>query len=279
MSVSPGLSTPAQRVQEIIHDNEADKEISTASTASTDPSHPFSFMDLPTELRFMIYRICLARPKPILLYAPSPQPDAAQARNIAQQARRQQAQQQQQAQLAQQQQLQSQPRTRASNRTDPATPESTNSDPLTPALLRVSRTIYAEAKRILYNDNTLHIPLRDDTLQSLPQRTRSQLRHARISYHSDRETARSFGDAIRLGLRYCWGLQSATVVMPTWWMADPSGKMFAADFHCLFWLPRGCRVVLEGEANEQVRAVVEARARLAETADEKTWARLPYADR
>lgn len=141
----------------------------------------------------------------------------------------------------------------------------------------MSRTLYAEAKPILYNANTLHVALSDETLRKLPQRTRSQLRHARIEYHSDRETARAFGDAIRLGLRYCWGLQSATVVMPTSWSGDASGRMFTADFRCLYWLPRGCRVVLEGEANAQVKAAVEARARLAETADEETWARLPFA--
>ncbi|KAJ9635175.1 hypothetical protein H2201_003290 [Coniosporium apollinis] len=216
MSASPSHSP---RVLKIGHNNDKDKALSTASTI---PAQPFLFMDLPAELRLYTYRSCLWRPLPLLLPQLAPKDSSAvvasaQSSTIPQQG--------------QQQQLQA-----GATAPSPPPAEPTNTEPLVPALLRVSKAIYTEAKPVL-DKNTFFVPLDSvKGMRQLPQRTCSLIKHARIAIPTRDEVFGSGGFtlAVRHGLRYCFGLQTLTIKMR----------------RVLHWLPKGCRIVLEGEANE-----------------------------
>lgn len=159
-------------------------------------------MDLPAELRLYTYRFCPWRPLPPLLQQLAPKDNSAvvasaQSGTIPQQG--------------QQQQLQA-----GGTAPSPPSTEPTNTALLMPALLRVSKAIYTEAKPVL-DKNTFFVPLDSvKGMRQLPQRTRSLIKHARIAIPTRAEVfgPGGFTLAVRQGLRYCFGLQTLTIKMP-----------------------------------------------------------------
>jgi epsin len=77
-----------------------------------------------------------------------------------------------------------------------------------------------------------------------------------------------------LGLRYCWGLRTFTirldVMLPDFdtLPAGHHGGIYANAFRILRWLPKGCKVILEGNVNESVKRVVAEEGRLLVELDE-----------
>ena len=139
-------------------------------------------------------------------------------------------------------------------------------DPINSSLLLASSQIYKEARRILYSENTfiLHLDSGIHSLNTLHQRTRSLIRNVSLTVPSHHDILDAFADLIRLGLRYCWGLQNLTIVLP---MNFPEHvgthtNIYANAFHILRWLPKGCKVKVEGGVNETIRRVVEKEGRL-----------------
>ncbi|KAF2089492.1 hypothetical protein K490DRAFT_37554, partial [Saccharata proteae CBS 121410] len=205
------------------------------------------------ELRLSIYRMALCRPDPILLHLqqlrPAQEGTAAPA---------------------------------SFSRSDSST--SSDSDgrplplgPLVPAFLRVSQQIYREARPVLYSDNEFILRLDSAlaTLSTLHQRSRSLIKHVRLDIPTHHDILEGFADLVRLGLRYCWGLKTFTISLPAMFLGENGGvgmnsttNVYANAFHILRWLPKGCRVVLQGPVCEEIRRVVEENGRLAVLLDE-----------
>jgi hypothetical protein len=213
----------------------------------------FPFMSLPAELRLHIYSMALVRFTPIPLHieravdAPSsPEP---KVHSIT-------------------------PRR--------AVPEQpfvvpAPADPILPAILRLSKTTHKEARQLLYAENTFVLTLGSGvyTLSTLHQRSRSLIKHAMLTIPSHHDILDGFADLVRLGLRYCWGLKSFRIILqaslPDDGRVSGATSVYANAFHILRWLPRGCRVVLEGCVSEAVRRVVCEEGRLMSVLDEVSF--------
>ncbi|KAK4542962.1 hypothetical protein LTR36_005960 [Oleoguttula mirabilis] len=153
-------------------------------------------------------------------------------------------------------------------------------DPLLVNLLRTSKTVYQEARSILYSENlfTLDLDTALITLSALHQRSRRQIKHCELEIPSYNEILERFQECVRLSLRYCWGLKKFVINMPfTLPGADGSGTtgnttVYANGFDILRWLPRQCQVELRGNVCQEIEAVVSKNANLAKTLDEETYA-------
>lgn len=149
-------------------------------------------------------------------------------------------------------------------------------DPLIVNILRTNKTIYKEARNILYGENAFLLDLDSalPTLTALHQRSRGQIRNLRVTIPTHNEILERFAEVVRLSLRYCWRLQKFHINMPFVLPgADGSGTsgnttVYANAFDILRWLPRQCEVVLEGNVCEEIRAVVDRNANLAKNLDE-----------
>ncbi|KAI7564320.1 hypothetical protein KC316_g12623, partial [Hortaea werneckii] len=156
-----------------------------------------------------------------------------------------------------------------------------DADPLIINLLRVSKTVYQEARSILYNENlfTLDLETALPTLAILHQRSRRQIKHVELEIPCYNEILERFQETVRLSLRYCWGLKKFVVHMPFVLPgADGSGTtgnttVYANGFDILRWLPKQCEVVLRGNVCAEIEAVVSRNANLARTLDELAYAR------
>lgn len=154
-------------------------------------------------------------------------------------------------------------------------------DPLIVNILRTNKTIYKEARNILYGENAFLLDLDNalPTLSALHQRSRGQIRNLRVTIPTHNEILERFAEVVRLSLRYCWRLQKFYINMPFVLPgADGSGTsgnttVYANAFDILRWLPRQCEVVLEGNVCEEIRAVVDRNANLAKNLDELAYAR------
>jgi len=77
---------------------------------------------------------------------------------------------------------------------------------------------------------------------------------------------------VRLGLRYCWGLKTFKIILkaslPDDGRVNGATSVYANAFHILRWLPRGCKVELEGCVSETVKKVVAEEGRLMDVLDE-----------
>ena len=156
-----------------------------------------------------------------------------------------------------------------------------DADPLLVNLLRVNKTVYQEARSILYSENmfTLDLETALPTLACLHQRSRRQIKHVELEIPNYNEILERFQETVRLSLRYCWGLRTFVIHMPfTLPGADGSGTtgntmVYANGFDILRWLPRQCEVRLRGKVCAEIEAVVSKNATLAKTLDEVCIAR------
>lgn len=250
---------------------------------------PFPFMDLPSELRVHIYRMALSRDKPILLHlsrrTPEPaQPDAIPGDDLSDSDP-------EFAELRAEYPFPRSQRSRralAPRRARPSAPppppseplhlppHETNGEPIAAALLRVSKLVYREARPVLYGDNAFALELSSATatLGALHQRSRSAIKHVLLRVPTHHDILEGFADLVRLGLRYCWGLQTFTIALPGGLPEERSAgaaggaSVYANAFHILRWLPKKCVVRLEGCASDEIRKVVEENGVLARELDE-----------
>ncbi|KAK1072885.1 hypothetical protein LTR33_010119 [Friedmanniomyces endolithicus] len=158
----------------------------------------------------------------------------------------------------------------------PRVPRPQDEDPLLVNLLRCSKTVYQEARSILYAENLFALDLDTalTTLAALHQRSRRQIKHVEVEIPCYNEILERFQETVRLSLRYCWGLKKLVIHMPfTLPGADGSGTtgnttVYANGFDILRWLPRPCEVVLSGQICKEIEQVVSKNANLARTLDE-----------
>jgi hypothetical protein len=152
-------------------------------------------------------------------------------------------------------------------------------DPIVPTILRLNQQIYKEARSVLYSANTFTLSLLSGihTLSTLHQRSRSLIKHVILTIPSHHDILDGFADLVRLGLRYCWGLKTFKIILQA--SLPDDGRMthatsvYANAFHILRWLPRGCKVVLEGNVSEVVRDVVREEGRLQSVLDDMGYAK------
>lgn len=151
-------------------------------------------------------------------------------------------------------------------------------DPIVAQILRLNKTIYREARQVLYSENifTLNLASGIYTLGTLHQRSRSLIKHVVLTIPSHHDILDGFADLVRLGLRYCWGLKSFKIILQASLPDDGrvtggATSVYANAFHILRWLPKGCKVVLQGSVSEAVKKVVEEEGRLQCALDEEDY--------
>ncbi|KAF1992025.1 hypothetical protein K402DRAFT_388597 [Aulographum hederae CBS 113979] len=238
-------------------------------------ANPSPLLSLPAELRNHIYAFALERPSPILLHLrrqPKVSDDfdcgsipADLATTIQRGGRR----------------IASTTRGFSGRDIEFNCGAEINDYPLIPEILCLNKQIYSEARVILYRNNTFVLsPLSgQSTILSLHQQNRSLIRHIRIAIPSHHDILEGFSDLVRLGLRYCWGLKSLTIVLPEslpserGGHAPGTGSVYANAFHILRWLPRPCEVKLEGTQHQAIVDVVEDIRRVGKDMDETAYQR------
>jgi hypothetical protein len=234
----------------------------------------FPFMRLPAELRINIYYMALSRNEPLLLHATRPAEKAEDPPNPRDGLSPDMLAFTPEALPLEATFTSDTPMRRRSSCPPPeqATPLR---DPILPAILRLNHQTYKEARQVLYGDNVFTLSLSSGiyTLSSLHQRSRSLIKHVVLSIPSHYDILDGFADLVRLGLRYCWGLETFKIILPAD-LADegrlpsPTTSVYANAFHILRWLPRGCSVELEGNVSEPMRRVVAEEGRLQTALDE-----------
>ncbi|KAG9189165.1 hypothetical protein G6011_06033 [Alternaria panax] len=238
----------------------------TSTTSDIDPKNIFPFMKLPAELRIHIYHMALVREAPLLLHADRLPADSSTPEDPTAYTPRA---------------LRPSPayapgtsfhRPRASG------PERVPlEDPIVPEILRLNKTIYREARQVLYSDNVFTLSLTSGiyTLSTLHQRSRSLIKHVVLTIPSHHDILDGFADLVRLGLRYCWGLKTFKIILqaslPDDGRVSGATSVYANAFHILRWLPRGCNVGLEGNVSEAVKRVVQEEGRLQSVLDEASY--------
>lgn len=228
------------------------------------PKNIFPFMQLPAELRIHIYHMALHRAEPLLLHARTEKDEKPALDGTCP--------------IAQPADFPVAPARRPRAPSPP--PDSPSPlDPVVPTILRLNQQIYKEARSVLYSNNifTLSLSSGIHTLSTLHQRSRSLIKHVVLTIPSHHDILDGFADLVRLGLRYCWGLKTFKIIMQA--SLPDDGRMthatsvYANAFHILRWLPRGCKVVLEGNVSEVVRDVVREEGRLQSVLDEVGYAK------
>jgi hypothetical protein len=217
------------------------------------PHQIFRFIDLPAELRLHIYRMALQRETPLLLHLPRPIPGDNEG----------------EAKLLE---------NHITDRFPHGRHNAMGKESVTPVILRLNKQVYKEARQILYGDNTFVLSLTSGihTLSHLHQRSRSLIKSVSLTIPNHHDILDNFADVVRLGLRYCWGLKSLTIVLP---MLVPEGgylhattSIYSNAFHILRWLPKGGKVQLEGTGvSESIRKVVEEEGLLMVELDEVSF--------
>lgn len=160
-----------------------------------------------------------------------------------------------------------------------APPRPQTADPLLVNILRTSKTVYKEARDVLYSENnfSLDIFTAVASLAALHQRSRRRIKHVELEIPTYTEILESFSETVRLSLRYCSGLRKLVIHTP---FSLPGGDgaagsgnttVYANGFDILRWLPQGCHVVIEGTKNKEIDAVVGRHMRLAGCQDKVSW--------
>lgn len=199
----------------------------------------FPFLRLPPELRLDIYRWALCSDEPLLLdLAPKDDDEGGTTR--------------------------------------PNITTTRNKPDVNVALLCTCSLVYREARKVFYSENDFALSIESSVaaLSQLHQRSRSLIKSVALAIPSHHDILDSFADLVRLGLRYCWGLKTFAIrldIMLPDFDALPAGHhggIYANAFRILRWLPKGCKVILEGNVNESVKRVVAEEGRLLEELDE-----------
>ncbi|KAF2704591.1 hypothetical protein K504DRAFT_390223 [Pleomassaria siparia CBS 279.74] len=218
-----------------------------------DLRHIFPFMKLPAELRINIYRMALQRETPLLLHLP---------RHTA-------GDHDGEGKMLEHHITEKFPDGRHCMKGE---------EKVNPTILLLCSLVYKEARQILYGDNTFVLSLTTGihTLSHLHQRSRSLIKSVSLTIPNHHDILDNFADVVRLGLRYCWGLKSLTIILP---MHIPDGaylqtttSIYSNAFHILRWLPKGGKVVLAGSGvSESIKKVVEEEGRLMDTLDDRSY--------
>jgi hypothetical protein len=223
--------------------------------------HIFPFMSIPSEIRLIIYRMALFRDTPVLFHVPRPRPEKEPAPGTP-------------TPISRSTQGDRTSCLEDSYYTDTVPVQKPHEDPLIPALLLVSKQVHTEAKPVLYSENAFVLQLDSAvySLMKLRQPTRSLIKHIYLTVPSHHHVLEGFADLVRLGLRYCWGLKTFTIALPSFLPRDrevgSSGtNVYANAFHILRWLPQSAKVILDGGATEEIRKVVEENGHMAESLD------------
>ncbi|KAH8730707.1 hypothetical protein GQ44DRAFT_605779 [Phaeosphaeriaceae sp. PMI808] len=295
----------ASRVDPLLSALDSPKPITDPISTPTPPPSPppqphiFPFMRLPAELRLHIYYMALVRTHPLSLHIPrfsssppSPVPSPLLLKHTTTTSTTSTT-----TSSSSSSPSLSSPSSSSSSSpfaptptpptsSPPSTSASPNEakkephqhDPVLPALLRLSRQIHKESHHLLYAENTFTLELSTGihTLASLHQRSRSLIKHVVLTIPSHHDILDGFADIVRLGLRYCWGLKSFRILLLAGLPDDGrvgsgTNSVYANAFHILRWLPRGCRVLLEGCVSETVRRVVVEEGRLMNVLDETSY--------
>lgn len=208
------------------------------------PANVFPFLKLPAELRVHVYRMALQRDEPLLLHLERwDHEEAKDDRTLV-------------------------------YRTQLPWPRAPPSD-INVALLRTCSLIYKEARQVLYGDNTFTLRLHTgiSTLSLLHQRSRSLIKSVQLTIPTHHDILDGFADLVRLGLRYCWGLKKFTIMLDGLILDDRvyitgATSVYSTAFHILRFLPKGCKVLIEGDVSEQVKNIIMEEGRLLEELDE-----------
>lgn len=136
---------------------------------------------------------------------------------------------------------------------------------LTPALLGTCKQIHKEARKILYSDNEIFMRANwgPKALQRMKQQTRSLIRRVTIEVPSHSDITDGFVDIVRLGLRYCWGLEDVSIIIkdykiPVNASSASTAYVYGDPFRILRWLPQKTKVNIGGtDPPECVRRVIE----------------------
>lgn len=230
----------------------------------------FPFMQLPAELRIHIYHMALHRHTPLFLHASRPLEEDPDYSNYGSTS------------LGTRSCPLTSPGESAIRRLRNPSPTPDIApplDPVVPTILRLNQQIYKEARSVLYSANTFTLSLASGTytLSSLHQRSRSLIKHVILTIPSHHDLLDGFADLVRLGLRYCWGLATFKIILQA--QLPDDGRMAHATnvhanaFHILRWLPRGCKVLLEGNVSDIVKDVVREEGRLQSVLDDKGYAK------
>lgn len=226
----------------------------------------FPFMQLPAELRIHIYHMALHRSEPLFLHAARVEKDLEDVSTLDESCP-----------LVSTSAITAP--TRRPRAPSPPPDITPLLDPVVPTILRLNQQIYKEARSVLYSGNTFTLSLISGihTLSTLHQRSRSLIKHVILTIPSHHDILDGFADLVRLGLRYCWGLKTFKIILQA--SLPDDGRMthatsvYANAFHILRWLPRGCKVLLEGNVSEVVRDVVREEGRLQTVLDEVGYAK------
>ncbi|KAF1845329.1 uncharacterized protein K460DRAFT_405594 [Cucurbitaria berberidis CBS 394.84] len=245
-----------------------ESQVAPSDEQISGPTQTFPFMKLPAELRIHVYHVALHRAEPILLHAdrapeqhddedghattpcPTAHTHTPHCGTV----------------------IRPEPRMTLGPEHMPG------KDPIVPEILRLNKLIYREARQVLYSDNVFTLSLASGiyTLSALHQRSRSLIKHVVLTIPSHHDILDGFADLVRLGLRYCWGLKSFKIILRAS-LPDDGGRVsgatsvYANAFHILRWLPRGCKVVLEGCVSDSVMRVVREEGRLMSVLDETSY--------
>ncbi|KAE9994000.1 hypothetical protein EG327_002041 [Venturia inaequalis] len=244
--------------------------------------HIFPLMSLPTELRLQIYRLCLARDTPVQLHIAKPkitkpegtfeeQREGNQRHGEIHGCTRGTTVRLRGARVPSQI---DHSRDYNNYNTDTICRGPAHEDTLIPNILLVSKQVHSEARPVLYSENDFILQLDSAvyTLTKLRQQSRSLIKHVSLTVPSHHHVLEGFADLVRLGLRYCWGLQTFTIALPTFLPRDTQAgtngtNVYANAFHILRWLPQNTEVVLDGGATTDIRLVVEENRRMARDLD------------
>jgi hypothetical protein len=263
-SCRKGFLTPASSSESESHSSKG-KEAQLIVEEAPALEDVFPFLELPAELRVHVYRMALQRDEPLLLHRDRLEDNDPSCCETSTSDRSEV-----EVRLS-----------RLPKETSPPSPTSTTSTAslLDVALLRTCKLIYKEARQVLYADNTftLLLPTGIPTLSHLHQRSRSLIKSVALTVPSHHDILDGFADLVRLGLRYCWRLESFTILLDGVFpddrvLVNAGTSVYATAFHILRFLPRKCKVVLKGEVTEVVRRVVEEEARLLMVLDEVRFA-------
>lgn len=244
--------------------------------------HIFPLMSLPTELRLQIYRLCLARDTPVQLHIAKPK--VVKPEETFEEQRERHQRNNEQHGCTRGATLRSRGRGAPSQvvysrdynnyNTDIVCRGPAHEDTLIPNILLVSKQVHSEARPVLYSENNFILQLDSAvyTLTKLRQQSRSLIKHVSLTVPSHHHVLEGFADLVRLGLRYCWGLQTFTIALPTFLPRDREAgingtNVYANAFHILRWLPQNTKVVLDGGATADIRLVVEENRRMAKDLD------------